>query len=95
MSQYGVIWMEEALQKLQQENTRLRQERDQLLEALEEKDIPDFKSGCCRKSYWEGFRKGVYAERMRNKSGCCCILSDDESEVLQWCALHASLRGSK
>ena len=36
MSQYGTIWMEEALQKLQQENTRLRQERDQLLEALEE-----------------------------------------------------------
>ena len=59
------------------------------------KGIPDFESGCCGKSYWEGFRKGVYAERMRNKSGCCCIFSDDESEVLQWCALHASLRGSQ
>ena len=48
MSQYGAIWMEEALQKLQQENTRLRQEntklrqeRDQLLEALEEIIDPD------------------------------------------------------
>ena len=48
MSQYGVIWMEEALQKLQQENTRLRQENaklrqewDQLLEALEELEDHD------------------------------------------------------
>ena len=48
MSQYGVIWMEEALQKLQQENTRLRQERDQLLEALEEivDSLPHKKEKC-------------------------------------------------
>ena len=55
------------------------------------KDIPDFESECCRKSYWKGFKKGVYAERMRNKSGCCCVFNEDETEVLQWCALHASL----
>ena len=57
------------------------------------KDIPNFKSECCLQSYWEGFQKGVYVAKMENKSGCCCIFNEDESEVLQWCALHASLRG--
>ena len=55
MSQYGVIWMEEALQKLQQENTRLRQENaklrqewDQFLEELEEivDSLPHKKEKC-------------------------------------------------
>ena len=59
------------------------------------KDIPNFKSECCLQSYWEGFQKGVYVAKMENKSGCCCIFNEDESEVLQWCNLHANLRGAE
>jgi len=59
------------------------------------KNTPDFESECCRKSYWEGFQKGVYVAKMENQSGCCCVFNEDESEVLQWCNLHANLRGPK
>ena len=63
------------------------------------KDTPGFESECCRKSYWEGFQKGVYVAKMENQSGCCCVFNEDEdedeSEVLQCCNLHANLRGAK
>ena len=58
-------------------------------------DTPYFESDCCMKNYWEGFQKGVYVAKMENTSGCCCVFNEDETEILQWCALHASLRGSK
>ena len=66
MSQYGVIWMEEALQKLQQENTRLRQERDQLLEALEE--IARFQSDEAAKLFARDFNFPL-SEELKKRLG--------------------------
>ena len=73
MSQYGVIWMEEALQKLQQENTRLRQENaklrqewDQLLEALEE--IARFQSDEAAKLFARDFNFPL-SEELKKRLG--------------------------
>lgn len=42
--------------------------------------------------YIEGFRAGIIAEkRKRNTSGCCCIFSDDDTEITRLCEAHKSI----
>ncbi len=55
------------------------------------KDIPKFNSDCCKENYFEGFKKGIHSQKMKNKSGCCCVLNDTEDEVLEFCKLHSDV----
>jgi len=44
-------------------------------------------------SYWlDGFKAGKIAEkRKRNTSGCCCIFSDDDTEITELCEAHKEI----
>lgn len=39
----------------------------------------------------EGFKKGQESVKRKNKSGCCCII-DDEDNVVSACGAHAQWR---
>lgn len=43
-----------------------------------------------KQRFAKGFRKGQESVKRRNKSGCCCIINDND-EIESLCGLHAEL----
>ncbi len=40
------------------------------------------------KRYAKGFTAGQRSIRQKNKSGCCCTFSDDDTEIIKLCGAH-------
>ena len=40
------------------------------------------------KQFAKGFEAGMKSVRRKNKSGCCCTFSDDDTKIIQLCGEH-------
>ena len=47
----------------------------------------------CKKRFAEGFKAGQLSVKRRNKSGCCCII-DENNKVVEACGAHLNWRDS-